>query len=220
MKAFEVTQSTNRPWTRWIWWISVGGMAVLSSIRLIIGAVEAPEGSQLEYYLFVLLGFLIVLVFAVLLSFIFWLAGHKRVGHILTESPGAPVAYVAGLAEDGNEVLVELGATYSFRKPSHAFVSFGATPAGLQVYRRFNHEIARLRADRIDDIGLERRALASGPEREVISFSIRDETGTLHKLSFTIFSPGKLFLLAYSQRYMQSLLAEFRQMLGVKDRAA
>lgn len=221
MQDDNAPQNKNESlWKRRIWWISVGGMAVLSTIRLITGAINAPVGSQLRYSLFGLLGVLIGVFITVTMVFFFWYAGHRRLRGLLAESPNAPVAHIVGLAEDGNEVLTVLGASHSFPKPSHAVVSFGAAANGLHVYRRFGHRIALLPHDRIDDIRLERRTLASGPDREVMSFTIRDETNKPHRLSFTIFSPAKLCMIPYSKKYMESLLTEFREMLGVADRAA
>ncbi len=221
MQDESVTHGKNEPlWKKRIWWISVGGMAVLSSTRLIIGAFEAPEGSQLRYSLFGLLGGLTALVFGVLMSFAFWLAGHSRSKRIRADTHDAPVVYVAGLAEDGDEVLSKLGATYSFPRPKYAVVSFGASPQGLLVYRRFSHRIAFFRADRVADVLYERRVLASGPEHEVMTFLVEDETGSVHRLSFSIFSPGKMFVVAYSRNYKEKLLHDFREVLGVKDRAA
>ncbi|MFF8818308.1 hypothetical protein ACF07D_09975 [Leucobacter sp. NPDC015123] len=176
-------------------------------------------GSQLRYSLFGLLGVLIGVFITVTMVF-FWYPGHRRLRGLLTESPDAPVAHIVGLAEDGNEVLTILGASHSFPKPSHAVVSFGAAANGLHVYRRFSDRIALLPADRIDDIRLERRTLASGPDREVMSFTIRDETDTPHRLSLTMFSPGKLCMIPYSQKYMQRLLAEFRETLGLEGRVS
>ncbi|MGO2139051.1 MAG: hypothetical protein ACTH30_01455 [Leucobacter sp.] len=220
MKDSNITEEKNQAlWKRRIWLVSVGGMAVLSTIRLITGAMNAPVGSQLRYSLFGLLGVLIGVFITVTMVF-FWYAGHRRLRGLLAASPDAPVAHIVGLAEDGNEVLTNLGASHSFPKPSHALLSFGAAATGLHVYRRFGHRIAFLSHDRIDDIRLERRTLASGPDREVMSFTIRDETNKPHRLSFTIFSPAKLCMIPYSKKYMESLLAEFRETLGVTDRVA
>lgn len=207
-------------WTRRIWWFSVAGMATLSTIRLIIGVMDAPEGSELRYGLVAVLGIVTGVAVVLLVTFIFWIPSHIRVQQILAEAPNAPTVNVASLADDANAVLTRLGANYSFPKPRNAMISFGATPAGLVVYRRFHHRIAFYHADRIEDVVLEQRTLASGPEREVMSFLIHDEDGTIHRLSLSIFSPGKLYMIAYSKTYMQNLLSEFRGVLGVKDRAA
>lgn len=194
-------------------------MAALSTIRLIIGALEAPEGSQLKYFLIMCLGLLFVLAFTAAWVFFMWYAGSRRAQLILAEDANAPVALVGGLAEDSNEVLNKLGASHSFPKPERILVSFGATAEGLHVYRRFGHRVALLPADHIDEIRLERRALATGPEREVMTFTIRDEADAPHRLSFAMFSPGKLCMIPYSKKYMQNLLAEFREALGVKNHA-
>ncbi|MGO2139050.1 MAG: hypothetical protein ACTH30_01450 [Leucobacter sp.] len=140
--------------------------------------------------------------------------------HILAVDANAPVALVGGLAEDNNEVLTQLGASHSFRKPERILISFGATADGLHIYRRYNRRVAFLPADRIDGICLERRDLATGREYEVMTFTIRDETGESRRLSLAMFSPGKLCMILYSPKYMQNILAEFRETLGVKDRAA
>ncbi|GAA2837476.1 hypothetical protein GCM10010471_19270 [Leucobacter komagatae] len=195
-------------------------MAVLSTIRLITGAINAPMGSQLRYSLFGLLGVLIGIFVTIAVVAIFWSAGYRRVQHILAEDPSAPVAVLGGLAEDGNEVLTNLGASHSFPKPERVLISFGATAEGLHVYRRFGQRIALLPANRIDNIWLERRALATGREYEVMTFTIRHETGESRRLSLAMFSPGKLCMIPYSPKYMQNILAEFRETLGVKDRAA
>ena len=209
-------QSASR-WKRRLWWAVIASMAALSTIRVFIGALEAPEGSQLRYSLFGLLGGITGVALGVLVSFAFWLAGRLRVRNLLTTSPGTPVAYVAGLAEDGNDVLAQLGASYSFPKPSHALVSFGATSKGLHVYRRFGHSIIFVPANRICDIRFEHRTLASGPEREVMSFTISDENGRLHHLNLTIFCAAKLFVIPYSRKYLRDLLNRFRETLEVKD---
>ncbi|GAA2837464.1 hypothetical protein [Leucobacter komagatae] len=192
---------------------------MLSTIRLVIGAVEAPEGTQLRYSLFGLLGGFTGIELGFLVSFIFWVPGRLRLRHLMAASPRAPVAHVAGLAEDGNDVLTKLGASYSFTRPSHAFISFGATPQGLHVYRRFGQSIAFFPAGNVDEIRLEQRTLASGPDREVMSFNIRDATGVSHRLSFTIFCAAKLFAIGYSRKYMEALLTRFRETLDVKDGA-
>ena len=207
-------------WKRRIWWVAVGGMAVLSTIRLISGAVNAPVGSQLRYSLFGLLGVVTGVLITIAVVVIFWSAGYRRVQHILAEDPRAPVGVIGGLAEDSNDVLAELGASYSFPKPERILVSFGATAEGLHIYRRYSHRIALLTADRIDDIKLERRPLATGKEYEVMSFIVRDETNTPHRLSLAMFSPGKLCMIPYSQKYMQNLLTEFREMLGLEGRVS
>ncbi len=196
----------------------MAGATGLSLFRLITTAFAAPAGSQLRYFLFGVLGVLTALVLVIIVVFVVWLAGLSRVRKIRAEDPNAPVAHLVGLAVDGNEVLCALGASHSFAKPSHASLSFGATKTGLHVYRRFSERIALLPADRIDDIRLERRTLASGPDREVMSFTIRDETNKPHRLSFTIFSPAKLCMIPYSQKYMQHLLAQFRETLGLEGR--
>lgn len=218
MQGFEVPQSTNHPWARRIWWIAVAGATGLSLFRLITTAFTTPVGSQLRYFLFGVLGILTALAFIVAVVFVVWLAGFARIRNIRAKDSHAPVAYLVGLAEDSNDVLRELGASHSFKKPSHASLSFGATSEGLHVYRRFSHHIASISADRIDDIRLERRTLASGPVREVMSFTIRDETNTPHRLSFTMFSPAKLCMIPHSKKYMEGLLAEFCETLGLKDR--
>lgn len=179
MRDRTTTQSKNESlWKKRIWWISVGGMAVLSTIRVTIGALEAPADSELRFFLPVFLGFFFVLVLSVTMIFCVWFAGHRRVQHILAVDANAPVALVGGLAEDSNEVLNKLGASHSFPKPERILISFGATAEGLHVYRRFGHRIALFPSDRIDDIRLERRTLATGPDREVVSFTIRDEADT------------------------------------------
>lgn len=217
----NATQGKNESqWKKRIWWISVGGMAVLSTIRVVVGAFEAPEGSQVRYSLFGLLGVLTGLAIVVAWIFFMWHAGSRRVKHILAAHPDAPVLLVGGLAEDSNDVLAELGASYSFPKPERILVSFGATAEGLHIYRRYNHRIALLTADRIDDIKLERRPLATGKEYEVMSFIVRDETNTPHRLSLAMFSPGKLCMIPYSQKYMQNLLTEFRETLGLEGRVS
>ena len=93
-------------------------MAVLSTIRVIIGVFEAPEGSQFDYGLSVPLGALITIVIVFVMCSAFWFAGSVRVRHIKSEFPGTtpiPVVHVAGIAEDGNEVLTALGSTYSYK---------------------------------------------------------------------------------------------------------
>ena len=194
-------------------------MTLLSTTRLVIGAIEAPEGSRIRYYAFVFLGLLIVIVLAGLFALMLWIPARSRTRSIMAEDPNAAFAYTAGLADDGNEILSMLGASHSFRKPSHALVSFGATKEGLVVYRRFKHRIAFVPADRIEDVLLERRALASGPDYEVMSFLARDNARTSHRLSFSFFSPEKMYIIPYSQRYRESLLLDFRRALSLDDRA-
>ncbi|GAA2837455.1 hypothetical protein FB468_1097 [Leucobacter komagatae] len=200
------------------WWIAVCATTLLVYVLSAIALFKVPLGSQLGLNLARVHGGLTGIEILVILIFFMWFAGSRRVQPILAEDPHAPVALVGGLAEDSNEILAALGASHSFPKPERVLISFGATAEGLHVYRRFGHRIAFLPADRIDDIRLERRALATGPEREVVSFIIRDDADTSHRLSLAMFSTGKLCLLSYSQTYMKSILTEFREKLGLEAR--
>lgn len=208
-------------WKKRLWWAAVSGMAVLSTIRLVVGAFRAPSGSLLEYALVSFLGVLTTLLIIVVLCSAFWFAGSVRVRHIRAElqadSP-IPVVHIAGIAEDGNEVLTTLGSTYSYKKPENAALSFGASPAGLVVYRRFNHRIAFYPADRIQDIFYERRTIAAGMQREVMSFLITDDAGSTSSLGFTIFNHRQLLIIPYSRVYKQNMLRAFKETLGVTDK--
>lgn len=221
MRDRTTTQSKNESlWKKRIWWISVGGMAVLSTIRVIIGALEAPADSELRFFLPVFLGFLFVLVLSVTMIFCVWFPGHRRVQHIHAVDANAPVALVGGLTEDGNEVLSSRGVTCPLAKPCQAFGSFGAKPSDLRTYRRASPEAADFPAhpiDNVDSIGPRR---ASRSDRGVRGFAIRDETRLLHRLDFSIFSPGQLFNLAHSRRRTQRLPSGFHAMLGFNDRSA
>ncbi|MGO2139048.1 MAG: hypothetical protein ACTH30_01440 [Leucobacter sp.] len=197
------------------WWIAVCATTLLVYVLSAIALIKTP-GFQLGLHLARIHGGLTVFVFLVTYVFFMWFAGSRRVQPILAEDPHAPVALVGGLAEDSNEILAALGASHSFPKPERVLSSFGATATGLHVYRRLGHRIALLPADRIDDIRLERRSLATGPEREVVSFIIRDDTDTSHRLSLAMFTTGKLCLLSYSQTYMKSIVTEFREKLGLE----
>ncbi|WP_141886447.1 hypothetical protein [Leucobacter komagatae] len=195
-------------------------MTVLSTIRVIVGAIEAPEDSQLEYWFPVLLGVLTTLLFTVFMCSVFWFTGSVRVRHIKAEFGGTspiPVVHIAGIAEDGNEVLTALGSTHSYKKPENASLSFGAGRSGLVVYRRFNHRIAFFTTDRIKDVFYERRTIAAGMEREVMSFLIADEAGNIHSLGFTIFNHEQLLIIPYSRAFKQNMLREFKEALGLTD---
>lgn len=223
MQDDKAAQSKNESrWKKRIWWVSVGGMAVLSTIRVIVGALEAPEGSQLKYGFSVLLGALITIVIVLVMCSAFWFAGSVRVRHIKAEFPGTsptPVVHVAGIAEDGNEVLTALGSTYSYKKPENAVLAFGAGPTGLVVYRRFNRRIAFFATDRIKDVFYERRTIAAGMEREVMSFLIADDAGNIHSLGFTIFNHEQLLIIPYSRAFKQNMLREFKEALGLTEQA-
>ena len=196
-------------------WVTVACLATLTTIGLVHGAFNAPDGSDLQSGLVSVIGIVTGIDVVLFVTLIFWIPSHIRVRHILAEAPNAPAVHVAALAEDGNAILTALGTSHSFTKPQNAIVSFGATPAGITVYRRFNHEITFYLKERIDDIFYERRPLASGSDREVMTFVIRDEWGVAHHLSFSIFSPGKLYMLPYSRQYLQILLSAFKEALGL-----
>ena len=85
------------------------------------------------------------------------------------------------------------------------------------MYRRFNHRIAFFATDRIKDVFYERRTIAAGMEREVMSFLIADDAGNIHSLGFTIFNHEQLLIIPHPRAFKQNMLRAFEESLNITE---
>ncbi|GAA2838368.1 hypothetical protein FB468_1090 [Leucobacter komagatae] len=121
MQSNDAAQSKDESaWKRRIWWIAVCGTALLSTIRLITSVLNAPEGSQLRYSLFGLLGILIGVLVILVTFWVLSMPGRRRLRKAREEFPEALFIVHADLAEGSYETIHTLGAT-AFK--NHAVVN-------------------------------------------------------------------------------------------------
>ncbi len=216
MKNKSAAQNKNESlWKRRIWWVFVGGMATLSTVRVFISAFEAPAGSQLRYSLFgvlgILTGMLVVLITFCLLS----APGKSRLRKAQVEFPGALFIVHADLAEGSYDTIHTLGAT-PFKNHAVVNQTLCFTSDGLTVYRGLGKKIFFLPSTNILAARLVRGTLSTGASSWVFQFRTLQDAAE-HNLEFAFNDKKALFSFfpPPSHRKYAGILTEIQETLNL-----